>query len=172
MGLFGVCFDPPLYAERLAERLGMPILLRHLDDIGHPLLAKSLAEEGITGGLFVLPEPDPVAWIVVPRSLWPMEAILSQFHELGHLAAGHGIPARRILNPECHLEGSTWHPPERLATTPLPETDEACEREAERRAEYAILAGLYGERIFARYAWSLDKDPPAEGSMGGWRQGA
>lgn len=158
LGLFNVCFDPELYAERLSRRIGVGIRIQRLEEVGNPLILKRLAEERIAAGLFVRPEPRPMAWIVYAESFSPAEELLSQYHELGHLAQGDPVYPARLLargGPE-RADGPPWRPPNPLSPTPPARLKEA---EAEARAEYSMVAGLYGALMYARFGWSLDKYP-------------
>jgi hypothetical protein len=158
LGLFNSCFDPELYAERLSRRIGVEIRLQRLEEVGNPLILKKLAEERIAAGLFVRPEPRPVAWIVYAESSSPAEELLSQYHELGHLAQGDPVYPGRLLargKPE-RADGPPWRAPNPLSPTPPASLREA---RAEVRAEYSMVAGLYGALMYARFGWSLDKYP-------------
>ncbi len=158
LGLFNVCFGPELYAGRLSRRIGVGIRIQRLEEVGNPLILKRLAEERIAAGLFVRPEPRPMAWIVYAESFSPAEELLSQYHELGHLAQGDPVYPARLLargGPE-RADGPPWRPPNPLSPTPPARLKEA---QAEARAEYSMVAGLYGALMYARFGWSLDKYP-------------
>lgn len=166
LGLAGACFDPPLYANRLSDALKLPIHLRRLEEVEHPLLLKRLEEQRITGGLFVRSGPSPAAWVVYPEGPCFADELLSQFHELGHLAGDHLIPpARLLLRDDGTAQTRPWSAPNPLAVNPCPEPGEATERDAELRAEYSVLAGFLGAGLFARNGWTLGEPIPPTAAL-------
>lgn len=166
LGLFGVTFTPRLYADRLAEALGLEIRLTYIEQIRHPDVLRKLSVDGITGGLVVKAGSHPIAWVIIPESSSPVQEMTAQFHELGHLAGLHAISPRRLVCDGAKQSRDTaacWRPPGQLIDRPPPSTDhDVVETEAEQRAEYSLLTALHGHQIFARYRWLLGHDPRSE----------
>lgn len=163
LGLCGEYFTPGVYADCIEGPLGLEIQMKTIAEVEHPAIIKKLSEEGITGGLIILPGPRPVAYVLTPEMPSPTEEIMSQYHELSHLAGIHPIPPRRLLEPEnggSVQTGCSWRPPGRLLPGTIPPVDDGlCEAEAEKRAEYCYLAGTHGMQFCARYDYALGKDP-------------
>lgn len=147
LGLKGVHFTAERYAEALAGYLGLPVqvgtitdyvslnsaslearaLRRELATTGHMGATKLI--EGDAGFSFRVVYLDDLNW-------WLKEHTL--FHELAHVAAGHfrdvpSAPRRKRR-----------HVP-KLADRPPVQGHELQEREADLRANYALLAGSLGE---------------------------
>lgn len=139
LGLYGSGFGPTEYADALGLFLGVNVVICVFPDVMYPELARALARSGRVAELHYSKDRGTCV-ILVPSSLPPMMRTLAVYHELGHLAAGDpfqvwesGAKAGRQVFPE-----------RRLARKP-PLAEEALrEREADRRAEYALLAGCLG----------------------------
>lgn len=145
------------YRAALEGALGMTIEIGTIEDLRHPLVTKKLRSAGILGGLVYLADAR-TAWILVPRSLaedggleW--ERLL--FHELSHLAAGHHLPANRVvrLGESGDARSSGEHPVQApwrgIAEWQPPGDDAARELDVARRTAWCMDYAFFGPQVFA-----------------------
>ncbi|PLS87543.1 MAG: hypothetical protein CYG60_01325 [Actinobacteria bacterium] len=133
----------------------MKVHVRFPDD---PLARMALLGDDL--GCVYRDEETGDALVLVSGQLDEFEVLEVIYHELGHVAGGHPLPYRKVVEglstgpfdaaslnstSEGVLRQTSWWDPPRSILGPLAPRDEGhCEREATLRAEYAILAGHYG----------------------------
>lgn len=163
LGLAGHLFGYPDYSRRLGEYLGLLVPVRRLAEVDHPILVSLLNRHGIDGGLF--PEPERGrAWVVVPDSVSEKAALRAVWHDLSHLAAGHGVPAAHILRGrgtgrEDRGVGP-WYPRRRLARARPPDDEGLREDEADRRADFLSKASVMGRSLYWDDAFFMGVERP------------
>lgn len=141
LGLSGKEFHPTDYAVALEDYLGLRIAISVIPDAHYPEIARMLAQRGSMAQLRYREDP-PGAAIFVLSSLPPIVRTLSLYHELGHLAAGDPLGARRYGPAVGQPVGM------RLARRPPLLDEEDREKEADMRAVYSLLAGSLGPRHY------------------------
>lgn len=156
LGLDGHYFDWDLYRARLAAALRIEILVSFVPDDGDPVLRMRLMQAGWPGCVY-RDEKTADALVLVSSSLDVLGARLVLFHEFGHIAGGHPLrieDVRRAPGQGPDEDRGWWDPPRSLLGGRVaPRDEEWCESDANRRAELAIQAGLYGYDRYRRDEW-------------------
>lgn len=139
LGRSGKKFSPGDYAEALEQHLGVKISLCVFPDEDHPELKQALARSGKVAECCYSWDQKAAA-VLVPASLPLLARTLALYHELGHLAAGD-------LTEELSANSPGGLPEDlklRLARKRPLGDEELREREADLRAQYALVAGSLG----------------------------
>lgn len=151
LGLAGREFSPEEYVRRLAQYLGIKILVLTLADEEYPDFREEMFRRGHYA-LVVRDEASGDARILVPESLGEIRRHQAIYHECGHIAPGHRIPRPGLPDPDPERPGH-WYDPvaaghAKLALAAPPHDPDECEAEARLRARLTLRAGLYGEQLF------------------------
>lgn len=151
LGLAARPFGWPAYAKRLGEHLGLSVRVERLEEVEHPVLSSLLNLHGIDGGLFPEPERNR-AWVVVPTSISEKTWVRGVWHELSHIAAGHPVPAARVLHGRAGQHASDdvgpWYPQRRLARAMPPKDRVLREAEADLRADFLSKVSVLGRGLY------------------------
>ena len=144
LGLSGERFTPTTYAAKLGSQLDLTIELHVLADQHYPRFSRQLARSGTISEL-IYSDDAMTATILLPSTLPSLLLTLTAYHELGHLAAGHHLPAYAgftTISPTPRLHNR--RPAKVFARRSPDSSEELQEQEADLRASYALLAGSLG----------------------------
>lgn len=154
LDLAGVTFYPKELAAKLADYLGITIEIGSLRVLNHPLVKRKMQELGLVAALVCDPRSNTV-WVVIPDGLTGITRRKVILHELAHLIAAHPLePAYMIdVNEDSSAEevlSEPWRPLRKLAERTAPEDHDACEEDADMRADALLKASIYGRNAVDR----------------------
>lgn len=153
--LDGRYFDWEEYRARLAAYLDIQIHVSFVPDDADAVLRMMLAQGGWPGCV-CRQEKTADALVLVSSCLDDFATRLVVFHELAHVAGGHPLRYDNLLATDAQYTNAAegwWDPPPGLSGRVAPRDEAWCEQDANRRAEFAILAGLYGFDRYRRDEW-------------------
>jgi hypothetical protein len=132
------------YMKVLGIRLGIEIDVMRVDTEAHREIETQLGRAPEVAEMLFDAEAGR-ALICIPPYVGEDDFLYfkSLYHELSHLAAGHPIPV-------AGADGKLWWPPERLARKPPIADLIRNEVEADLRAEWTLMFGVMGRKIYDR----------------------